>query len=304
MDNFDKLLKICEEKGISAKKNVPMKTLTTFKIGGPAALCAEAANSSQVSELMRACRKLGIEYIVIGKGSNIVVDDKGLDKLVIRLTGDLARVTRLDDTTLHCGAGLSLAGLCREAENKSLSGLEFAWGIPGSVGGAVFMNAGAYGGEIKDVVFSVTHIDRDGKIGTIKGADLDFGYRHSVYKENGFTIIGATFRLKLDNRTEIRNRMDDFMGRRKDKQPLEFPSAGSVFRRPEGAFAGALIEQCGLKGKSVGGAQVSPKHAGFIVNIGGATAEDVKNLVELIQSTVKKETGYDLQREIIFLNKN
>lgn len=304
MDNFDKLLKICDEKGISAKKDVPMKTLTTFKIGGPAALCAEAADSSQVSELVRACRELGIEYIVIGKGSNIVVDDKGLDKLVIRLTGDLARVTRLDDTTLHCGAGISLAGLCREAENKSLSGLEFAWGIPGSVGGAVFMNAGAYGGEIKDVVFSVTHIDRDGKIGTIKGADLDFGYRHSVYKENGFTIIGATFRLKLDNRTEIRNRMDDFMGRRKDKQPLEFPSAGSVFRRPEGAFAGALIEQCGLKGKSVGGAQVSPKHAGFIVNIGGATAEDVKNLVELIQSTVKKETGYDLQREIIFLNKN
>ena len=302
MDNFSKIYSLCEEHGINAKYDVSMKNLTTFKIGGNAKLYAEAENSSHVSELIKACRKYDFDYIVIGKGSNIVVNDDGLDKLVIRLTGDLAKVTRLDDTTIHCGAGLSLAGLCRDAENNSLSGLEFAWGIPGSVGGAVFMNAGAYGGEIKDVVYSVTHIDNDGKIGTIKGEDLDFGYRHSVYKHNGFTIIGATFKLKLDNRTEIRNRMDDFMGRRKDKQPLEFPSAGSVFRRPEGAFAGALIEQCGLKGKTVGGAQVSPKHAGFIVNIGGATFEDVKNLVELIQSTVKKETGYELKREIIFLN--
>lgn len=206
------------------------------------------------------------------------------------------------DYTFHCGAGLSLAGLCREVENNSLSGLEFAWGIPGSVGGAVYMNAGAYGGEMKDTVFSVTHIDKEGKIGTIKSDDLDFGYRHSVYKENGFTIIGATFKLKLDNRNEIRNRMDDYMSRRKDKQPLEFPSAGSVFRRPEGNYAGALIEKCGLKGKTIGGAQVSPKHAGFIVNIGGATATDVKELVKLIQDTVQSETGYYLKREIIYLD--
>ena len=164
------------------------------------------------------------------------------------------------------------------------------------------MNAGAYGGEMKDTVFSVTHIDKEGKIGTIKSDDLDFGYRHSVYKENGFTIIGATFKLKLDNRNEIRNRMDDYMSRRKDKQPLEFPSAGSVFRRPEGNYAGALIEKCGLKGKTIGGAQVSPKHAGFIVNIGGATATDVKELVKLIQDTVQSETGYYLKREIIYLD--
>lgn len=302
MDKFQKLFKHCEEFGIKAKCDVPLSSLTTFKIGGNCRMYAEAENSSQVSKLVVWCNDLGIKYIVIGKGSNIVANDDGLDMLVIKLTGDLAKITRLDDYTIHCGAGMSLAGLCREVENNSLSGLEFAWGIPGSVGGAVFMNAGAYGGEMKDTVFSVTHIDKDGKIGTIKSEDLDFGYRHSVYKENGFTIIGATFKLKLDNRTEIRNRMDDYMSRRKDKQPLEFPSAGSVFRRPEGNYAGALIEKCGLKGKTVGGAQVSPKHAGFIVNIGGATAKDVKDLVKLIQDTVQSETGYYLKREIIYLD--
>lgn len=302
MDKYQKLFNICTEHGIKAKYDVPLSSLTTFKIGGNARMYVEANNSSQVSTLVKNCDKLDIKYIVIGKGSNIIANDNGLDMLVIRLSGDLAKVTRLDDTTFHCGAGLSLAGLCREVENNSLSGLEFAWGIPGSVGGAVYMNAGAYGGEIKDTVFSVTHIDKEGKIGTIKADDLDFGYRHSVYKENGFTIIGATFKLKLDNRNEIRNRMDDYMTRRKDKQPLEYPSAGSVFRRPEGNYAGALIEQCGLKGKTIGGAQVSPKHAGFIVNIGGATAEDVKNLIKHIQTTVKEETGYDLQREVIYLD--
>lgn len=302
MDKYQKLFNICKELGIKARFDVPLSSLTTFRIGGNARLYAEAENSSHVSTLVKECRANEIKYIVIGKGSNIIANDNGLDMLVIRLTGDLAKVTRLDDTTFHCGAGLSLAGLCREVENNSLSGLEFAWGIPGSVGGAVYMNAGAYGGEIKDTVYSVTHIDRDGKIGTIKSNDLDFGYRHSVYKENGFTIIGATFKLKLDNRTEIRNRMDDYMSRRKEKQPLEYPSAGSVFRRPEGNYAGALIEKCGLKGKTIGGAQVSPKHAGFIVNIGGATAEDVKNLIKLIQTTVKEETGYELQREVIFLD--
>ena len=302
MEKYQKLFNYCKEYRIKAKYDVPMSSLTSFKIGGNCRVYAEAENSFHVSGLVRFCRENGIKYIVIGKGSNIIAGDKGLDMLVIRLTGDLAKVTRLDNTTFHCGAGMSLAGLCREAENNSLSGLEFAWGIPGSVGGAVYMNAGAYGGEIKDAVYSVTHIDNEGKIGTIKSADLNFAYRHSIYKENGFTIIGAVFKLKLDNKTEIRNRMDDYMSRRKDKQPLEYPSAGSVFRRPEGNYAGTLIEKCGLKGKTIGGAQVSSKHAGFIVNIGGATSADVKNLIKLIQTTVKEKTGYDLQREVIFLD--
>ena len=302
MDKYSKLISVCEEIGCRVRRDVPMSLHTTFKIGGNAAVMIEADNSNQLSMIIRTVNMHDLSYIILGKGSNVVVNDDGLDKVVIKLTGELAKVNRLDKTTFYCGAGLSLAGLCREAENNSLSGLEFAWGIPGSVGGAVFMNAGAYGGEIKDVVFSVNHIDKEGRLGTIKGEDLDFGYRRSVYKDNGFTIIGAAFKLKLDSRTEIRNRMDDFMNRRKTKQPLELPSAGSVFRRPEGAFAGALIEQCGLKGASVGGAQVSPKHAGFIVNTGSATAADVKALIEKIQKTVKEETGYDLHREVIFLD--
>ncbi|MCH5298389.1 MAG: UDP-N-acetylmuramate dehydrogenase [Ruminococcus sp.] len=302
MNKYEIIYKFAEKIGALPEYNASMKSRTTFKIGGNAALYVEVTTVNQLSELIRFLFENEAEYIVIGKGSNILVNDNGLDKVVIHLGGDFCSVERLDDSTLYCGAGLSLAGLCREAENYSLSGLEFAWGIPGSVGGAVFMNAGAYGGEIRNVVYSVRHIDRSGNIGTIKACDLDFGYRHSVYKENGYTIIGVTLKLSLDNRTEIRNRMDDYMSRRKDKQPLEFPSAGSVFRRPEGAFAGALIEQCGLKGASVGGAQVSPKHAGFIVNTGSATCEDVKNLIKKIQDTVKKNTGYDLEREVIFID--
>lgn len=302
MNKFENVYKLAEELGANAQYGVAMSTMTTFKIGGAAGLYIEAETKKQLSSLIKYMNDNKIDYIVIGKGSNVLVNDNGIDKVVIKLKGEFCEVSMLDDTTIYCGAGLSLAGLCKEAESKSLSGLEFAWGIPGSVGGAAFMNAGAYGGEMKDVLYSVTHIDKHGKLGVIKSSDLDLGYRHSIYKVNGFTIIGVTLKLKLDSKNSIRERMDDYMGRRKDKQPLEFPSAGSVFRRPEGNYAGALIEKCGLKGKSVGGAQVSPKHAGFIVNTGSATAEDVKNLVALIQKTVKKETGYSLQREIIFLD--
>lgn len=302
MNKFENLFKFAEKLGANAKYNEPMKNHTTFKIGGNAGIFLEVENVKQLSEIKVFCKNEKIDYIILGKGSNVVVNDNGLDKAVIKLTGEFCNVSLLDSTTIHCGAGLSLAGLCKEAESKSLSGLEFAWGIPGSVGGAVFMNAGAYGGEMKDVIYCVNHIDDDGKLGTIKAADLKLGYRHSVYKENGYTIIGVTLKLKPDNVLAIRERMDDFMGRRKDKQPLEYPSAGSTFRRPEGNYAGALIEKCGLKGKSVGGAQVSEKHAGFIINTGSATAEDVKSLISLIQKTVKDETGYELKREVIFLD--
>lgn len=302
MNKFKNIYEFAISSGCKAEYAVPMKLHTTFKIGGNASLLVEAENITQLSDIIKLCNSENIKYMLLGKGSNLLISDEGLDLVVIKLTGEFKTVERLDSNTVYCGAGMSLAGLCREAENNSLSGLEFAWGIPGSVGGAVFMNAGAYGGEMKDVVYSVTHIDKAGKIGTIKAEDLKFGYRHSIYKENGYTIIGATFKLKLDSKNTIRNKMDDFMQRRKDKQPLEYPSAGSVFKRPEGNYAGTLIEQCGLKGKTIGGAQVSEKHAGFIINIGGATAEDVLNLVKFIQTTVKEKTGYDLERELIFLN--
>lgn len=302
MEKFNTVYNLAKILGCTAKFDVPMSLHTTFKIGGNASLYIEVNKTSQLSEIIRLCNSENVKYIVIGKGSNIIVSDNGLDMVVIRLCGDFKKIQRLDDTTIYCGAGLSLAGLCREAEKNSLSGLEFAWGIPGTVGGAAFMNAGAYGGEMKDVVYSVSHIDNEGRVGTIKSADLDFSYRHSVYKNNGFIITGVTFKLKLGNKNEIHNLMDDYMCRRKDKQPVEYPSAGSIFKRPEGNYAGTLIEKCGLKGKTIGGAQVSEKHAGFIINKGNATAKDVASLIKFIQKTVKEKTGYDLQREVIFLN--
>lgn len=238
---------------------------------------------------------------MLGNGSNILVDDNGMDCAVIKLDGDFKEIRMIDSETVYCGAGATLAALCKFALNNSLSGLEFAWGIPGSVGGAAFMNAGAYGGEMKDVVVSVNHITDDGAIGRIDKENLEFGYRTSVYRNNNCIITGITLKLKSDNPDDIRHRMDDFMSRRIDKQPLEFPSAGSVFKRPEGNYAGALIEQCGFKGKGVGGAEVSEKHAGFIINKSNATAKDVKELISQIQTTVKKETGYDLECELIML---
>lgn len=302
MNKYENIYNLAKILGCNAKYNEPMAVHTTFKIGGGASLFVEVKEPSQLSQLIKNCRRADARYIVIGRGSNLIVNDNGVDLVVFSLTGDFSRTQRLDDNTVYCGAGLSLAGLCRACEGYSLSGLEFAWGIPGSVGGAVYMNAGAYGGEMKDAVYSVTHIDNNGNIGTIRAQDLDFSYRHSVYRDNGYSIIGATFRLKIDNPVEIRNRMDDYMNRRKSKQPLEYPSAGSVFRRPQGNYAGTLIEKCGLKGRAVGGAQVSNKHAGFIINTGGATCSDVRELIKIVQDTVKQQTGYSLEREVIYLD--
>ena len=302
MKNIETVYSLAKILGCKAKYDESMANHTTFKIGGNAPLYIEVNKPSQLSQIVKLCKEENVEYFILGNGSNLLVSDKGIDYVVICLKGDFKNISLLDNNTLYCGAGASLASLCREAEKNGLSGLEFAWGIPGTVGGAAYMNAGAYGGEMKDVVYSVHHIDKDGNLGTIKSSDLNFSYRHSIYKENGYIIIGITVKLKLDNKNEIRNKMDDFMDRRKSKQPLEYPSAGSVFKRPEGNYAGTLIEQCGLKGKTIGGAQVSEKHAGFIINIGGATCNDVQQLIEHIQSTVKDKTGYILEREIIFLN--
>lgn len=302
MSKYNSVYNLAKILGCRVRYNEPLSIHTTFKIGGDCSLYIEVDKISQLSEIIKLCNQQSLNYYIIGKGSNLVVADKGVDKVIISLSGDMKRIEKIGEDTLYCGAGCSLAGLCKEAEKLNLSGLEFAWGIPGSVGGAAFMNAGAYGGEMKDVILSVHHVDKDGNVGKIRGEDLNFGYRHSIYKENGFVITGITLRLSFDNKIEIHNRMEEYMNRRKEKQPLNYPSAGSVFRRPEGNYAGTLIERCGLKGKTIGGAQVSPKHAGFIVNIGGATAENVKELVSLVQKTVKDETGYELKREIIYLD--
>ena len=301
MNKSDIIYNLANILGCEALKDEPMNKHTSFKVGGTADTYIKVDTLSKLSAILKECKESDIKYTLLGNGSNVLVSDDGIRGVVIRLAGDFRQITLVDETTIFCGAGATLAYLCKFALNCGLTGLEFAWGIPGSVGGAVFMNAGAYDGEMKNVVHSVSHISPDGKIGRLEKDELEFGYRTSAYRKNDMIITGVTLKLEKGNVDDIRNKMDDFMNRRTSKQPLEFPSAGSVFKRPEGNFAGALIQQCGLKGKSVGGAQVSEKHAGFIINKSNATANDVKNLVKEIQTTVSEQTGYNLECELIFL---
>lgn len=301
MSNTEVIYNLAKILGCEARRDEPMKKHTTFKIGGNADTYIKVKTLSKLSAILRECKDSGVDYLLLGNGSNLLVSDEGLSRAVIRLDGEFRNITLIDETTVFCGAGASLAYLCKFALKCGLSGLEFAWGIPGTVGGAVFMNAGAYGGEMKDVVHSVSHITCDGAIGRCEKDELDFGYRTSVYRKNNAVITGVTLKLQKGNSDEIREKMDDYLNRRNTKQPLEYPSAGSVFKRPEGNFAGALIEQCGLKGKSVGGAQVSEKHAGFIINRSNANANDVKALIKEVQSVVSEQTGYDLECELIIL---
>ena len=301
MDRSDIIYNLASILDCEARKNEPLSKHTTFRIGGTADTYIKVTTLSKLSAILKECRDSDINYMILGNGSNVLASDDGFRGVVIRLDGDFRRISLVDDTTIYCGAGATLASLCKFALNCGLTGLEFAWGIPGSVGGAVFMNAGAYGGEMKDVVYSVSHMDKEGNIGRTEKDALDFGYRTSVYRRNQCIITGVTLKMKSGAPDDIRAKMDDYLGRRTEKQPLEYPSAGSVFKRPEGAFAGALIEQCGLKGASHGGAQVSEKHAGFIINKGGATAHDVKSLIREVQTEVADKTGYVLECELIIL---
>lgn len=301
MNKSETIFNLAEILGCKARRNEPMSKHTSFKIGGNADVYIKVNNLSKLSTILKECQASDVDYMILGNGSNLLVSDDGIRGVVIRLDGDFRKITLLDDTTIFCGAGATLAYLCKFALNCGLSGLEFAWGIPGTVGGAVFMNAGAYDGEMKDVVHSVSHISPSGEIGRTGKENLNFGYRTSVYRSNNMIITGVTLKLKKGNPDEIRTKMDDYMSRRSTKQPLEYPSAGSVFKRPEGNFAGALIEQCGLKGKTCGGAQVSEKHAGFIINKSNATAKDVRDLIGEIQKTVSDKTGYSLECELIIL---
>ena len=278
--------------------NEPMSAHTTFKIGGAADIMITVQSIDELKTALSACKDSDVPFMILGNGSNLLVSDDGIEGAVILLDGDFKAIT-VDGETVTAGAGAKLSKLCTVALDEELSGLEFAYGIPGSVGGAMYMNAGAYGGEMKDVALSVTALTADGEVKEYSLEELNLGYRTSIFKTNGEIILFSKYQLHKGERSAIKAQMDDVMNRRKTKQPLEYPSAGSVFKRPEGAFAGTLIEQCGLKGRPVGGAQVSDKHAGFIINVGGATCDDVMNLVKLVQDVVKTETGYFLEREII-----
>lgn len=292
------LVRFLENSNIKYLENEPMSNHTTFKIGGNAAVVVLPKSENEIASVIKECNRLGIRYMTVGNGSNLLVSDDGIDACVILLGKDFSDVTLIGDDTIFAQAGASLTKVCRTALENSLTGLEFAYGIPGSCGGGAFMNAGAYGGELKDVLVKCDHIDQNGEKGTLCGDGLKLSYRHSAYYDNGCTITGVYFKLKKGNPDEIKSKMQDLMGRRKSKQPLEFASAGSTFKRPEGYFAGALIEECNLKGTTVGGAQVSTKHAGFVINTGGATCNDVLALCKQVSDTVYKEKGVRLEMEV------
>ena len=278
--------------------NSPMSRHTSFKVGGNADIVALPKNVDSLARILKSTHDNNIPVTVMGNGSNLLVKDEGIRGIVIKTTGMDPEID-VDDEIIRCSAGTSLTKLCVTALENGLTGLEFAYGIPGTVGGAVFMNAGAYGGEIKDVLTSVQHINPDFILETADAENLNLEYRKSFYSEHpDYIIATAEFKLQKGDKADIKAKMDDLIGRRKDKQPLEFPSAGSTFKRPEGYFAGALIEQCGLKGYRIGGAEVSEKHAGFIINRDSGTASDIINLIEYVRETVKNNTGVTLEPEV------
>lgn len=294
--------RLCEELGCPALREEPLARHTSFRIGGPADRLVQVQREDQLAPLLALLEEEKIPWFLLGRGSNLLAPDEGWRGAALSLEGEFREMELLEDgRTLRAGAGVSLSALCAFARDHGLSGLEFAWGIPGSVGGAAVMNAGAYGGEMKDVLRAVTHLSPAGERQTLRGEDLDLGYRHSRYSGTREIVLWAEFALQPGEPAAIAARMEELMGRRKARQPYDLPSAGSVFKRPEGYFAGALIEEAGLKGRAVGGAQVSPKHAGFIVNNGGASCRDVLDLMEIVQREVRARSGVTLEREVKLL---
>ena len=278
----------------------PMAKHTSFRIGGPADALAQPADEAELAALLQRAAEHAVPVTLVGNGSNLLVRDKGIRGLVIKLSNAFADIA-VEGNTITFGSGVSLAMASKKAASVSLSGMEFAVGIPGTIGGAVYMNAGAYDGEMAKVVSSVRVMDGQGKVKELAASQLDFAYRHTALQNSGLIVTGVTVCLKSGEAEAIAAKMADFSQRRISKQPLELPSAGSMFKRPPGYFAGTLIEQTGLKGYTVGGAQVSKKHAGFVVNIGGATASDVLQLISDVQNKVFAAHGVHLEPEVLVL---
>lgn len=283
---------------VKIKENEPLSLHSTFRIGGRAKYFAEPETEEALIATLRAARRAQERFVIVGNGSNILFTDLGFNGVVV--SSCAMKAITVNGNKITALGGTSIIKTAIEAQKNGLSGLEFAYGIPGSVGGCVSMNAGAYGGQVSDVVFETKCYDMEkDETFVLSNAEQKFDYRHTVFTEHPeYVVLGSTFELKYDDPAEIQARMSDYMSRRQDKQPLEFPSAGSVFKRPEGHFAGKLVEDCALKGYTVGGAQVSEKHAGFIINRGGATAGDVLGLIEHIKKTVLERFGVQLECEI------
>ena len=306
LDNATKeqLASLCKEKEIPVLWEEPMKHYTSFQIGGPASAVCIPKNREQLSCLLSFLRKMQINHWFVGNGSNLLISDEGLKGVVILLDSDFDGEILISNTVLEAPAGKKLSSVCAAACRAELTGLEFAWGIPGSVGGAVYMNAGAYGGEMKDRLIWVEYLDLDGNIQRVPAEKLNLSYRHSCFMEQeyqGVCIIRAAFSLEKGEQAAIQAEMDRIIGQRKEKQPLDLPSAGSTFKRPRGAYAAQLIDRCGLRGFTVGGAQVSTKHTGFVFNIGEATCQDVLELARQVKECVKEKTGFELEMEVRLL---
>lgn len=278
----------------------PMSHHTTFRVGGAADLYLTPGSIGQLTSLIKLFKQMQIKYYIIGNGSNLLVGDKGIRGAVIEIGKDIGGIS-VDGDTLTAESGVLLSKLSSVAARNGLSGLEFASGIPGSLGGAVYMNAGAYGGEMKDVIIEVKYLDESGEVCTVSGENCDFGYRHSCFTDTQKIILSAKMKLSHDDPDEIRTRINELSAKRVAKQPVDKASAGSTFKRPEGYFAAALIEECGLKGYTAGGACVSEKHSGFVVNNGGATAKDVCDVIKHVQKTVKEKKNVALETEVKFL---
>ena len=292
---LEKLQKLIGEAKVLA--NEPMASHTTFRIGGPADYFVMPETVEELRDILALCKEEGLPYFILGNGSNLLVGDKGFRGVVIQLYKNFDGLS-IEGTRVTAKSGAMLIRVAKEAGKAGLTGLEFASGIPGTIGGAMVMNAGAYGGEMKDVVTAVTVLTKDGDIKTLTGSEMNFRYRGSVVEDEGYIVLEAVMELKEGNLEEIQARIDELSLQRRTKQPIEYPSAGSTFKRPEGYFAGKLIQDANLRGYQVGGAQVSEKHCGFVINAGGATAADVMQLMQDVSDKVNAQFGVTLEPEV------
>lgn len=302
MNQIEELEKICQRYQMQLQKHISLTGHTTFRIGGAADLWIEINSVQGLSELLLFCHENQMDYFVMGRGSNILVSDSGYRGLILHLGSEFSKIRMQNESLLICESGAMLTNIAKFAAEHALTGMEALSGIPGTAGGALFMNAGAYGSEMKDIVTECRYLDSSGTEYTLTAQDLDLAYRHSFFTEHvGTVITSVSIQLEKGNPEEIIARSADYADRRKTKQPLNYPSAGSTFKRPDGSYASKLIDECGLKGFQIGGAQISEKHAGFVINTGNATCQDVLALCQHVHDKVLKETGYSLELEPVFL---
>lgn len=300
-DKYFDMITLALKYGCEVREREPLSAHCTFRVGGDCDVFIEVSSAEALKELVCLAYEQNVRYFVLGNGSNVLFSDEGYEGVILHIGQKMNRISLLDDGRVYAEAGASLSRVCTFALENSLTGLEFAYGIPGYVGGAVFMNAGAYGGEIKDVFVSADIITEDGEQLTLDLSDMEMSYRYSKLMINGSIVTSAVFKLQSGDKAQIKAKMDELMGKRKAKQPIEYPSAGSTFKRPEGYYAGALIEQSGLRGYSVGGACVSQKHCGFVINKGGATARDIRTLIKDVQRIVQEKQGVLMEPEVRYI---